>query len=174
MVIPYYLAECRYFLTILNYPAHITTWLLILCASVRFQHLASKCNALSLLITNGPQLSRFKHLKARINCGLFYALCKTPCLITSAFVSSLVSLSPWVCASALIWVYLETGDIAKISVLAANIFWFVLPSLAFFITLPILLKMGLHFYWSLSLSVCVTVFCYYAMLLALKLLGIEL
>ena len=92
----------------------------------------------------------------------------------NSLIGAILASVPLISIIAIIWLYLETGDIAKISVLAANIFWFVLPSLAFFITLPILLKMGLHFYWSLSLSVCVTVICYYAMLLALKLLGIEL
>ncbi|AFJ01270.1 hypothetical protein Q7C_89 [Methylophaga frappieri] len=75
---------------------------------------------------------------------------------------------------AIIWLYHETGDTAKISVLASNIFWLVIPSLALFLTLPVLLKSGLGFYWSLSISICVTIICYFAMLASLRFMGINI
>lgn len=92
----------------------------------------------------------------------------------SSVIGAIMASVPLISVFAIIWLYLETGDIAKISNLASNIFWLVLPSLALFITLPILLKMGLHFYWSLLLAISVTVICYYFMLVALRSFGINL
>ncbi len=60
----------------------------------------------------------------------------------------------------MLWLYGETKDTTKVADLAANIFWLVIPSLAFFISLPLLLKKGLNFYLSMGLSLTVTAGCY--------------
>ncbi|MAK65487.1 MULTISPECIES: DUF3147 family protein [unclassified Methylophaga] len=92
----------------------------------------------------------------------------------SSIFGAIIASVPLISVIAIIWLYQETGDVTKISILASNIFWLVLPSLALFITLPILLNMGLHFYLSLLIAVCVTVISYYFMLLALRSFGIDL
>lgn len=92
----------------------------------------------------------------------------------SSVIAAIVASVPLISVFAMIWLYVESGDVAKISALASNIFWLVLPSLSLFITLPILLKMGLNFYWSLLLAVCVTVICYYFMLVALRSFGVDI
>ena len=92
----------------------------------------------------------------------------------SSVFGAIMASVPLISVIAIIWLYQETGDVTKISILASNIFWLVLPSLALFITLPILLNMGLHFYLSLLIAVCVTVISYYFMLLALRSFGIDL
>jgi hypothetical protein len=50
----------------------------------------------------------------------------------------------------------------------------VLPSLALFILLPIMLKQGLNFYLSLGVSIALTIGCYGLMVAALGRAGIEL
>jgi hypothetical protein len=63
----------------------------------------------------------------------------------------------------MIWLYVDTRDVDKVASLASGIFWLVLPSLALFISLPLLLKQGLNFYLSMGLSVLITIACYWLM-----------
>lgn len=56
----------------------------------------------------------------------------------------LVSL-PLTSILAFIWVYWDTKDTSKIIELSYSVFWLVLPSLAFFLILPFLLKQGFAF-----------------------------
>ena len=92
----------------------------------------------------------------------------------SSVMAAIMASVPLISVIAIIWLYQETGDVTKISILASNIFWLVLPSLALFITLPILLNMGVHFYWSLLIAIGATVISYYFMLVALRSFGVEL
>lgn len=92
----------------------------------------------------------------------------------SSLLGAVLASVPLISIIAMIWIYHETGDTAKISALAFNIFWLVFPSLALFIILSILLKSGLSFYASLGISLGVTIICYFAMLVALKYFGIQL
>ena len=74
----------------------------------------------------------------------------------------------------MIWLYVDTRDVDKVASLASGIFWLVLPSLALFISLPLLLKQGLNFYLSMGLSVLITIACYWLMVTILGRVGIEL
>lgn len=91
----------------------------------------------------------------------------------SSVLGAILASVPLVSVIAMIWLYHETGDTAKISALASSIFWLVIPSLALFISLPVLLKAGFGFYLSLFVSIGVTILCYYAMLTALKFAGLQ-
>ena len=53
---------------------------------------------------------------------------------------------------AMIWLYRDTGDVQKIANLSRGIFWAVLPSLLFFIVLPLALRGGLKFGWAMIVS----------------------
>jgi len=75
---------------------------------------------------------------------------------------------PLVSVLAIIWLYEDTKNVEKIGALASNIFWLVLPSLAFFPALVALLKQGLNFYLSISIAIAMTVGCYYLMVSALN------
>ena len=56
---------------------------------------------------------------------------------------------------AFIWIYNDTRDTQKIIELSYSIFWLVLPSMLFFILLPLFLKEGMKFPLALALaSVC--------------------
>jgi len=92
----------------------------------------------------------------------------------SSFFAALLASVPLVSVLAMIWLYFDTRDAAKVAALAGGIFWLVLPSLALFIALPLMLKQGLNFYLSMGLSILITVACYWLMLALLDHVGIEL
>lgn len=75
---------------------------------------------------------------------------------------------PMVSLLSMIWLYRETGDAARVGALSVSIFWLVLPSLVFFVALPLLLKARWNFYSSLGLSVAIMLMAYGLMLLVLK------
>ncbi len=92
----------------------------------------------------------------------------------SSFAGAILASIPLISVLAMLWLYIDTKDIMKVSALATSIFWLVLPSLALFVTLPLLLKQGLHFYLSMSLSIGLTVGCYWLMITVLGHYGIKL
>ncbi|MEW5831472.1 MAG: DUF3147 family protein [Campylobacterota bacterium] len=92
----------------------------------------------------------------------------------SSFWGAVLASIPLVSVLAMIWLYIDTKDVAKISALSTSVFWLVLPSLVLFILLPLLLRQGLHFYLSLALSLSVTVVCYWGMVTLLGRCGIKL
>jgi len=67
-------------------------------------------------------------------------------------VAAVLASLPLTSILAMIWLYHDTKNIEKISRLSIDIFWAVLPSLLFFIALPLLLKTGVKFSWAVSLS----------------------
>jgi len=79
---------------------------------------------------------------------------------------------PIVSVLAMIWLYIDTASIEKVSRLSTSIFWMVLPSLSLFLMLPLLLKNKVPFYPALIISSLVMVLLYYGMILLLKKLGI--
>ncbi|PKL45975.1 MAG: hypothetical protein CVV42_18115 [Candidatus Riflebacteria bacterium HGW-Riflebacteria-2] len=70
---------------------------------------------------------------------------------------------------ALTWLYYETGSKEKTAQLTSDITYMVLPSLTFFITLPILLKRDFSYPLALLISSSVTFVCY---VLFLKILSV--
>ena len=80
---------------------------------------------------------------------------------------------PLVSLLAIVWLYADTRDAAKVSELSLSIFWLVLPSLAFFLALPLLLRQGVGFAVSLTLAALVTMAAYALMLMGLKHFGID-
>lgn len=92
----------------------------------------------------------------------------------SSLLGAVLASIPLVSVMAMVWLYLDTGSAEKVGQLAGNIFWLVLPSLVLFVLLPVLLKTGLHFYWSLGLSLLATVVSYLLMLALLHHWGIRI
>jgi hypothetical protein len=92
----------------------------------------------------------------------------------SSFAGAVLASIPLISVLALFWLYIDTKDIDKVSELASSVFWLVLPSLALFISLPVLLKQGVNFYLSIGLSVVLTIFCYWLMVTVLKHYGVDL
>lgn len=92
----------------------------------------------------------------------------------STLVGAVLASIPLISVLAMIWLYIDTKDITKVSVLSMSVFWLVLPSLALFVTLPLLLKQGLNFYLSISFSIGITVGCYFLMVSVLNHYGVKL
>ncbi len=74
----------------------------------------------------------------------------------------------------MLWLYIDTKSVDKVSALSTSVFWLVLPSLVLFVALPVLLKHGLNFYLSIGISITLTVMCYLIMVSALNQFGIKL
>ena len=72
----------------------------------------------------------------------------------------------------MIWLYIETGDEQKISAFSLNVFWLIIPSLALFLVLPLMIKFGWGFWLSVMAAVLATAACYGLMLSILKQFGI--
>ena len=92
----------------------------------------------------------------------------------SSLVGAILASVPLVSVLGMMWLYIDTKDVGKVNDLATSIFWLVLPSLALFITLPVLLKREMNFYLSMGISIVVTILCYYAMIQVLGRFGVKL
>jgi hypothetical protein len=88
--------------------------------------------------------------------------------------AALLASLPLTSLLAFVWIYLEGGKSAAIAEMSVQIFWLVLPSLVFFLALPLLLRWGWSFWPSLAASCGVTAVAYLAMLPLLRRLGILL
>ena len=85
----------------------------------------------------------------------------------SLFAAVVASL-PIVSILAIIWLYIETSDTARISELSHQIFWMVIPSLALFLVLPAFIKWGFGFWLSLGADVAAMIVCYFVTLYCIK------
>lgn len=92
----------------------------------------------------------------------------------SSFMGALLASVPLISVLAMLWLYIDTKDVTKVSSLATSVFWLVLPSLALFVSLPLLLKSGINFYLSISIAIGLTIFCYWLMVMMLSYFGIKL
>ncbi len=92
----------------------------------------------------------------------------------SSLIGAILASVPLVSVIAMIWLYIDTRDVEKISSLSVSIFWLVIPSLALFVSLPIFLKKEINFYLSMSISILITIGCYYFMIFLLGKTGIKL
>lgn len=92
----------------------------------------------------------------------------------SSLVAAILASIPLVSVLAMLWLYIDTKDVARVSALASSVFWLVLPSLALFMALPLLLKQGLNFYLSLSIAIVLTTLCYVLMIAVLNRYGVKL
>ena len=92
----------------------------------------------------------------------------------SSFLGAILASIPLVSVLAITWLYIDTKDVSRVIDLSNGILWLVIPSLTFFIILPVLLKNGISFYISLSFSIVATIISYYSMIKVLNKFGIEL
>ena len=115
----------------------------------------------------------------RLSCGgyelIYYAIKIAITTILIVAISEISKRNSLVGAVlAMFWLYIDTGDSTKVSNLSSSIFWLVLPSLTLFLTLPILLKLELHFYWAIAISIGLTFLSYLLMLAVLNYFGVKL
>jgi hypothetical protein len=82
----------------------------------------------------------------------------------SPAVAALVASLPLVSILAMIWLWRDTGDTARIATHAEATFWYVLPSLPMFLILPRLIREGMGFWPALAVGCAVTVALYLVLL----------
>lgn len=87
-------------------------------------------------------------------------------------VAALLASLPLTSILAMLWLYGETGDAQKIIRLSKGIFWAVLPSLLFFIVLPLLLKGGMKFGLAMILSCTTMSLAYFLYFFLINKIGI--
>jgi len=92
----------------------------------------------------------------------------------STLAGAILASIPLVSVFAMLWLYIDTKDVNKVSTLSSSVFWLVIPSLALFISLPLLLRQGVNFYTSMGLSIGITIGCYFLMLTILSHYGVKL
>jgi len=92
----------------------------------------------------------------------------------NSFWASVLASLPITSLLAFIWLYLESGDTNKVAALSEGIFWLVLPSLALFIVLPLLLRSGFGFWLSLGSACCATLIAYFGMVKILGFWGVRI
>ena len=90
------------------------------------------------------------------------------------FVAAAIISLPMVSILTFVWIYVETRDAQKLIGMSREIFWLVLPSLLFFVALPVLLSRGVPFVWSLLVACAVMSAGYVCYAWLLGRLGIHL
>ena len=90
----------------------------------------------------------------------------------SSLLAGLIVSIPLTTFLAFIWLYWETKDTQKIIDLSNATVLMVIPSLSFFIFIPILLKLNLPFILSMSGAVLLTAVCYFIFIFILQKIGL--
>jgi len=91
----------------------------------------------------------------------------------STLLGALIASLPITSLLAFIWLYVDTGDSARVAALSTGVLWLVLPSLAFFVVLPTALRAGWAFWPGLLAAILATMACYGIMVPILRKYGIE-
>ena len=86
----------------------------------------------------------------------------------------LVASLPMTSLLAMIWLFRDTKDAARVAELSSSTLWFILPSLPFFVALPYLIRSGIGFWGSLAIAVAGTLALYALMFWAGPKLGLKL
>lgn len=89
------------------------------------------------------------------------------------FLGAVIASLPLTSVLAMIWLYIDTRSVEKVSELSWGIFWIAVPSLIFFILFPTFAKIGWRFWPSLGTSVLGTAIGYLTYIKCLGLLGVK-
>jgi hypothetical protein len=111
-------------------------------------------------------------VKVLLSAGIIVAVAEVAKV--NATLGALIKSLPLISILAMIWLYVDTCDTAKIAELSTSTFWLVLPTLPMFLVLPALLKHGLGFYPSLAISIAVMALCYAGAVPLLARFGIQI
>ena len=79
----------------------------------------------------------------------------------STILAAIIIALPLVSIISLTWIWFETKDVEKISIISTQIFWFVIPGLPMFLLIPLFLSKGLNFFISLLISCAITILLFY-------------
>jgi hypothetical protein len=105
--------------------------------------------------------------------GLIVALVSEVAKRSPAFGALIVSL-PLVSILAMLWLWRDTGDTARIATHVEATFWYVIPSLPMFLLMPVLLRHGVGFWPALMAGCALTIVLYTVTVLVAAKFGIRL
>lgn len=86
----------------------------------------------------------------------------------STFAAAILVSLPLTSILAFSWIYWESRDAEKIAAMSYEVLWFVIPSLAFFLILPALLRFGVKFLPAMIVSSLLVAVLYAAMMWLLR------
>ena len=89
-------------------------------------------------------------------------------------IGGLIVSLPLVSLLTFIWVWQDTRDSERVAELAQGAFWFFLPSMPMFLTLPAMLRAGIAFWLAFLLAVAGTAVLYLGMFWIAPKVGIRL
>ncbi|WP_319560070.1 DUF3147 family protein [Marispirochaeta sp.] len=92
----------------------------------------------------------------------------------SSLLGALIASLPLTSLLALIWMRVEKVESQRIAAFSSSIFWLVLPSLLFFIVLPLLLRRNIPFWLGISIACGITALSYILLTSILRYFHIEL
>ncbi len=87
---------------------------------------------------------------------------------------ALVTSLPLVALLAILWLWRDTGDTARIADYSEATFFYVLPSLPMFLVLPAMLRHGIGFWWAIIASCVLTLVLYFATVMIAARFGMKL
>ena len=111
-------------------------------------------------------------IKALIS-GVIIAVVSEIAKRSPAFGALIASL-PLVSLLAILWLWRDTGDTARIANHAEATFWYVLPSLPMFLAFPYMLRHGVGFWLALATACAVTVALYFLTVVIAARFGVRL
>ncbi|MFO7882719.1 MAG: DUF3147 family protein [Kosmotogaceae bacterium] len=85
-----------------------------------------------------------------------------------SLVAGIIASLPLTSLLAMIWLYIDTRDISLISELSKEIFLMVIPSLVFFVSLPVIINKTKNFVISMLIASSLTTGAYYMWFLLIK------
>jgi len=92
----------------------------------------------------------------------------------SAALGALIAALPLVSIIAVIWLWRDTSDTARVADHLHATFWYVLPSMPMFLAVPALLRAGVGFWAALTLGCLLTVILFAITLVIAPRFGIKL
>lgn len=81
---------------------------------------------------------------------------------------------PLVSLLAILWLWQDTGDTARIAAHTETTFWYVLPTLPMFLVMPAMLRAGIGFWPTLAAGIALTIVLYLATVWVLAKFGIAI
>ena len=82
----------------------------------------------------------------------------------STFAAALLVSLPLTSLLAILWLWRDTHDSARVAAFTTETLWLVLPSLLFFVVLPLALRFGLGFWAGFGLAIATTIAAYAGMI----------
>ncbi|MDC0535400.1 DUF3147 family protein [Francisellaceae bacterium] len=92
----------------------------------------------------------------------------------SSIIGAILASLPLISILAMIWLYVGTKSTEQVAALSMGVFWLVIPSLLFFLSLPYFLKKSISFWVSMGLSLGITVCGYFIMLGMMNFFGYKI